>query len=99
MLLGTQGDGATNRGFAGEGLFLQAAKQYEGFLVLKSTAAAEVTVTLEPHGGGEALASTTVKYAGGNWSEIAFALMPSGGTTCVGMSFEAANAAGISCPE
>jgi hypothetical protein len=59
----------------------------------------EVAVTLEPRGGGKALASTVVKYAGGNWSEVAFVLTPSEGTECVGMSYESANVAGISWPE
>ena len=38
LLLRGRGDGATNRGFAGEGLYLQGGKPYEGYLVLQSRA-------------------------------------------------------------
>ena len=101
------GDGATNRGFAGEGIFLRAGKTYEGYLVLKAPAAAEVTVTLEVLNRSEApnrswyntVASTAVKLEGGNWTRVPFELTPSVGADCVGMSFTEANAAGISCPQ
>jgi len=98
LLLASAGDGAVNRGFGGEGLFLQPGKEYDGYLVLKSSAPTTVTVSLRPFGGGAALATANVKFAGGNWSAAKFTLMPSAGTSCVGVSAAEARAASISCP-
>ena len=101
LLLSHAGDGATNRGFAGEGLFLEAGKQYDGFLVLKSAAAVTLRVSLEPRGGGGApLATADVDFSGGdgNWTEVPFSLTPSKGAGCVGLSFSEAQSQGISCP-
>eukprot|EP01043_Picozoa_sp_COSAG02_P023199 COSAG02_NODE_1232_length_13753_cov_164.373810_6_plen_461_part_00 len=99
-LLLVSGAGATNRGFAGEGFHLKKGKIYEGYLVLKSASAAKIIVSLERHGGAEtAFASTTVSFAGGNWTQVHFVLTPSEGTDCEGLSTTAAHAAGISCPE
>eukprot|EP01052_Picozoa_sp_SAG31_P043290 SAG31_NODE_7164_length_1770_cov_1.464671_1_plen_145_part_01 len=94
----TSGDGAVNRGFAGEGLYLQAKKVYEGYLVLKSAGPINLTVSLTPFGGGEPLATANIAYSGGNWSQINFELTPSETTDCVGLKATEAHAQGISCP-
>jgi hypothetical protein len=101
LLLSHAGDGATNRGFAGEGLFLEAGKQYDGFLVLKSAAAVTLRVSLEPRGGvGAPFAQAAIHFSGGedSWTEVPFSLTPSKGAECVGMSFSEAQREGISCP-
>lgn len=98
LLLRSRGGGATNRGFAGEGLHLEAGKPYEGFVVLRSAAAACLSVRLEPFGGGAALATTTLEFAGGNWTKIPFSLTPTNGSDCVGLDFEDAQRRGVSCP-
>jgi alpha-N-arabinofuranosidase len=97
LKLGTKGAGATSRGFAGEGLFLEGGKRYEGYLVLKAEGAATVTVTLEPRGGGAPLATAEVQFGGGNWSEVPFMLTPNRATECVGLHFYEAQQQGISC--
>jgi hypothetical protein len=113
LLPASSGAGATNRGFAGEGLYLKQGKEYEGYLVIKSSAPVKITVALEPHGGGGGggggvggggaaaapFASTVVSFSGGNWTELPFTLTPNKGTECEGVSTIDAHAAGISCPE
>ena len=90
-MLSAAGDGATNRGFGNEGLFLKGQKEYEGFLVVKSSAPVTLSVSLAPFGGGTPLASTTLSSKGGNWTEVPFTLTPSASTACEGIAVTDAN--------
>ena len=99
LLLSEMGDGAANSGFGNEGLYLVGGKEYEGYLVLQSANAATITVSLLTSESQQAsLATTTLSFAGGEWSEVPFRLTPSASAECVGIDNAAANKLGIGCP-
>ena len=89
-----------NRGFAGEGLYLQAGKPYEGFLLVSATAAATISVALRTTTGA-VLGSATVHVAAApasQWVKYNFSVTPRTGTECVGISQAVADATGVACP-
>ena len=101
------GTGATNRGFAAEGLFVQAEKLYDGLIVARapgpSSPAALVRVALESWGRpGEpvrTLASTTLSIAGGGaWQTLRFSVVPNASAVCHGVPDADVVVYNLSCP-
>ena len=83
-----------HRGMGNEGLVFQGGKPYEGYFFARAAAATTVTVALNDYVGGTVLATTTVTVpAGGAWTQLSFALTPTGSTSCVGITSDP----GISC--
>ena len=82
--------GLANRGFRNEGLFLQGNKAYEGYLFVKSTAAATLEVSVRSYRPSSTwtkqLASASLPFGGGNWTRLDFHLTPSEEAPCTGIT-------------
>jgi len=76
-----------HRGMGNEGLFLQAGKDYEGYIWARADTATGVTVALRDYAGASVLASAVVNVPGGGaWTQLAYTLTPTAGTECVGIT-------------
>ena len=61
-------------------LHVSGGKDYEGYLFVKSANAVALTVALRDFANGNTtLASTELKFAGGDWTRLNFTLTPSQG--------------------
>eukprot|EP01052_Picozoa_sp_SAG31_P004252 SAG31_NODE_175_length_21352_cov_3.981508_2_plen_541_part_00 len=100
LVLGPGAGSATNRGFGNEGLYLEKDKPYEAYLLARSTSTAtEITITLEPRGGGGApFATAVVPVLASNWSKIFVSLTPNSSASCVGITDAQVIKEGIDCP-
>ena len=84
--------GVVNRGLGNEGLFLEAKKEYEGYLFARADQDAVLTVALEDATTSPptTLASANLSYTGqhGAWQMLNFsALVPAAGTACDGIAY------------
>lgn len=97
LLLPAGGAAALNRGFAGEGLYVEGDKDYNGYLLVTSPGPVKIGVKLQRLDGLE-LSTATLFFAGGPWTRIKFTLMPSIGTDCTGIDYATAQVQGVACP-
>jgi hypothetical protein len=104
---GTGRAGIANRGLGNEGLVFEAGKPYEGYLFAKANHSVTLTVSIEDHGQAHAgisaepkvLATQTIKFKGGNWTQLPFNLTPSASTSCIGIDNAVAKEKyGVLCP-
>ena len=84
---GTGAVGLANRGLGNEGLAIDPHATYEGYFFAKGDGPASFVVSLETT-AGEALATPqTVRFGGGNWTQLRFSLTTGAeGTRCVGIA-------------
>jgi putative hemolysin len=92
-----------NRGFAGEGLYLQASKPYDGFVLVLASAPAIINASLRTTSGavlGSAIVPVAAAPAAGGpqWVQVNFTITPHTGTECIGISQRRADASGVACP-
>ena len=84
----TAGAGVANRGFNQEGLSFSSGvgKPYEGYFFARSDKPLTLRVALEDYFASPAteLASQTISFAGGNWTQLNFSLSPRAGSSCRG---------------
>jgi hypothetical protein len=82
--------GLGNRGFRNEGIPLRAGMEYQGYLFVKSAAAATVNVSLRRYAPNSTrrsvLASVALPFAGGNWTQLHFSLVPTEDAPCAGVT-------------
>eukprot|EP00040_Diaphanoeca_grandis_P032005 m.192845 g.192845 ORF g.192845 m.192845 type:complete len:808 (-) comp32486_c0_seq1:486-2909(-) len=72
-----------NRGLGNEGLFIEANKDYNGYFFAKSDAPVMLVAQIINKNTNMTLGSTTIKFAGGNWTMLNFTLNTTAGTECV----------------
>lgn len=89
--------GWANRGEGGEGLVFEAAREYEGYAMVLAPRGGDVVFAIGDRNANTTLATTTITVAASPvWQRVAFAnLVPTAGTTCVGIAF--ASDATIDC--
>ena len=84
--------GQANRGFRNEGLYVRKGLVYEGYLFVKSAAAAVIDVSLRaytPGGNGtRPLSQAMLPFGGGNWSRLNFTLRPAEDALCEGIPLD-----------
>eukprot|EP01052_Picozoa_sp_SAG31_P056601 SAG31_NODE_16292_length_715_cov_0.667208_1_plen_197_part_01 len=74
--------GVANRGLAHEGLVFEPQKSYEGYFFATAATPVIFTVSLYDYVRHITLASASIEFRGGNWSQLHFDLSTSGGTNC-----------------
>jgi hypothetical protein len=86
MTKGTGSVGLANRALANEGMYFEAAKEYEGYFFATSAKPVTLEVRLENYLTKTVLAKQTIKFGGGDWAMQNFTLTPGAGTTCEGIA-------------
>jgi hypothetical protein len=80
------GAGVANRGYNQEGISFSAGvgQVWEGYVFARSQTAVRLRVSMQDYFSSppKTLASTTIDFEGGNWTQLPFNLTPSAGTTC-----------------
>ena len=77
--------GLANRGLGNEGLLIEGSSTYAGYFFAKGDKPVSLEVSLETT-AGEKLASQTIDFHGGDWTQINFSLTTGkAGTDCVGI--------------
>jgi len=81
---GSKTAGLINRGLKAEGLYLEASKNYEGYVYITSKDSVEIEFSLEDYFNNSTLGSQTVTAPGdGKWHKVAFNIhLGKNGTTC-----------------